>query len=188
MVLNGPAVGLIIASIILVLILVFMILIVILVRQCLAFLAKRNHIQAQMEQRERQRENHQQRRRGSVTVPVVANFDWHHTIKIAGTPPPSYTEAKTLPSFEEGMQEREKEEDKMVISKDEEANEEGTTTSRSPLTTASAATGQTTTTSNGHKGGTASGNVTLQIDVENNSGDESRTFSTGYTEYGRASS
>ena len=185
--LNGPAVGLIIASIILVLILVFMILIVVLVRQCLAFLSKRNHIRAQMEQRQRQREN-PQRRRGSVTIPVAANFDWHHSIKIAGTPPPSYTEAKTLPSFEEGMQGGELEERKTGILKDEEANEEGAITSRTPLTTTSAATGQTTSTSSGPNGVDASGKVTVRIDVENNPGEESRTFSTGYTEYDRASS
>ena len=198
MALSGPAAGFIGASVTLVLVIIFMILMVILVRQCLAFLAKRNHLRAQMEQHQRQRENHQ-RRRGSITEPVPATFDWHHSIRIAGTPPPSYVEAKKLPSFEDGIQGGEKQEHKIVISKEKEAEEtkvdsDGEATfvviTTSGSTTTSAATGQSTNVNDSHgvPHDNASGNLTVQIDIENNSGEESRTFSTGYTEYDRASS
>ena len=208
MALSGPAAGFIGASVTLVLVIIFMILMVILVRQCLAFLAKRNHLRAQMEQHQRQREHHQ-RRRGSITEPVPATFDWHHSIRIAGTPPPSYIEAKKLPSFEDGVEGGEKQEHKVVISKEkEEADEtkvesdgEATfviTTSGGSHSTTGATTGQSTSMNGGNANRShdnqgvshdqASGNMTVQIDIENNPGEESRTFSTGYTEYGRASS
>jgi hypothetical protein len=89
------------ASVTLFLVIVFMILMVILVKQCLAFLAKRNALRAQTEHQLQARRQLERQRRGSVTVPVPATFDWHHSIRIAGTPPPSYKEAKGLPSFDE---------------------------------------------------------------------------------------
>jgi hypothetical protein len=89
------------ASVTLFLVIVFMILMVILVKQCLAFLAKRNALRAQTEHQQQARRQIERQRRGSVTVPVPATFDWHHSIRIAGTPPPSYQEAKGLPSFDE---------------------------------------------------------------------------------------
>ena len=36
-----------------------------------------------------------------MTEAIPATFDWHHSIRIAGTPPPSYVEAKKLPTFED---------------------------------------------------------------------------------------
>ena len=105
------------ASVTLFLVIIFMILMVILVRQCLAFLAKRNAIRAQTEQQLQARRQLERQRRGSITEPVPATFDWHHSIRIAGTPPPSYHEAKGLPAFDEtvsptkkkrGRREREK--------------------------------------------------------------------------------
>lgn len=202
MALSGPAAGFIGASVTLVLVIIFMILMVILVRQCLAFLAKRNHLRAQMEQQQRQRENQQRQRRGSITEPVPATFDWHHSIRIAGTPPPSYVEAKKLPSFEDGIEAGEKQE---VISKEQEDaaetkvdddGEESFEVVSGIHSSTSAATGQTmnggsSSWSHNHQGRShdhSSGNVTVQIDIENHSGEESRTFSTGYTEYGLASS
>ena len=100
MVLSTPAAGFIGASVTLVLVIVFMILMVILVRQCLAFVSKRNAIRAQMEHQQRVREQIRQRR-GSVSEPIPATFDWHHSIRIEGTPPPSYVEAKELPKFDD---------------------------------------------------------------------------------------
>ena len=38
-----------------------------------------------------------------MTEPVPATFDWHHSIRVAGTPPPTYKEARQLPSFEDGI-------------------------------------------------------------------------------------
>lgn len=43
-----------------------------------------------------------------MTEPVPATFDWHHSIRIAGTPPPSYTEAKGLPAFDDAVAARRK--------------------------------------------------------------------------------
>lgn len=106
--LTNAAAGFIGASVTLVLVIIFMILMVILVRQCLAFLAKRNTIRAQVEQ-QRQQQEQLRRRRGSITEPVPATFDWHHSIRIAGTPPPTYHEAKKLPSFDDAVEAQKKE-------------------------------------------------------------------------------
>ena len=106
--LNNAAAAFIGASVTLVLVIIFMILMVILVRQCLAFLAKRNSIRAQTEQQIRARAEFERQRRGSITEPVPATFDWHHSIRIAGTPPPSYHEAKGLPTFEDAVARRKK--------------------------------------------------------------------------------
>lgn len=106
--LNNAAAAFIGASVTLVLVIIFMILMVILVRQCLAFLAKRNAIRAQTEQQVRARAEFERQRRGSITEPVPATFDWHHSIRIAGTPPPSYHEAKGLPTFEDAVARRKK--------------------------------------------------------------------------------
>ena len=201
MALSGPAAGFIGASVTLVLVIIFMILMVILVRQCLAFLAKRNHLRAQMEQQQRQRENQQRQRRGSITEPVPATFDWHHSIRIAGTPPPSYVEAKKLPTFEDAIEGGEKQEHKMAISKESEDVEETKVDGLEesyvvvPNSTTSAATGQSVAMNGGGSGSSrshdhstsTSGNVTVQIDIENHSGEETRTFSTGYTEFRSAS-
>lgn len=101
--LNNATAAFIGASVTLFLVIVFMILMVILVRQCLAFLAKRNAIRTQTEQHLQARRQLERQRRGSVTEPVPATFDWHHSIRIAGTPPPSYAEAKGLPAFDDAV-------------------------------------------------------------------------------------
>lgn len=100
---NNAAAAFIGASVTLVLVIIFMILMVILVRQCLAFLAKRSAIREQVEIQRQAREEYERNRRVSVTEPVPATFDWHHSIRIAGTPPPTYHEAKKLPAFEEAI-------------------------------------------------------------------------------------
>ena len=195
MALSGPAAGFIGASVTLVLVIIFMILMVILVRQCLAFLAKRNHLRAQMEQHQQQRVNQQRQRRGSITEPVPATFDWHHSIRIAGTPPPSYVEAKKLPTFDDAIEGGEKQEHKVAISKENEDEsetkvdglEENFAVISGAHSSTSAATGQSTTVNGRSHDHSTSGNVTVQIDVENHSGEESRTFSTGYTEFGSTS-
>ncbi len=94
------AAGFIGASVTLILVIVFMILMVILVRQCLQYLAKRNIIREQELQQSQVRQQVQQRRRLSVTEPVPATFDWHHSIRVEGTPPPTYIEAEKLPTLE----------------------------------------------------------------------------------------
>ena len=100
MAIGVEAAGFIGASVTLILVIVFMILMVILVRQCLQFLSKRRSIREQIEQQNQARQQGQQRRRLSVTEPVPATFDWHHSIRVEGTPPPTYIEAEKLPAFE----------------------------------------------------------------------------------------
>ena len=107
-VLSNAAAAFIGASVTLVLVIIFMILMVILVRQCLAFVGKRNSIRAQTEQQLRARAEFERQRRGSITEPVPATFDWHHSIRIAGTPPPTYHEAKVLPTFDDAASKRKK--------------------------------------------------------------------------------
>ena len=96
---NTAAAAFIGASVTLVLVIIFMILMVILVRQCLAFMAKRNALRAQLEEHRRQRQEMERRRRLSITEPVRPTYDWHHSIRIEGTPPPTYRDAKKLPSL-----------------------------------------------------------------------------------------
>ncbi len=86
------------AAVTLILVVVFMILIIILVRQCIALRAKRRAVRERQIQ-EIQRVAAGRRRRGSVTEAVPATFNWHHSIRIEGTPPPSYGEAEKLPSI-----------------------------------------------------------------------------------------
>lgn len=97
MAINGTAAAFIGASVTLVLVIIFMILMVILVRQCLAFLAKRSLLRQQLDA---VRQHQERQRRMSVTEPVKPTFNWHHSIRIAGTPPPTYIEAKELPPLE----------------------------------------------------------------------------------------
>ncbi len=99
-VIGVEATGFIGASVTLILVIIFMILMVILIRQCLQYMAKRNAIREQALMQESQARQVQQRRRLSVTEPVPATFDWHHSIRVEGTPPPTYLEAEELPPLE----------------------------------------------------------------------------------------
>ena len=122
---NTTAAAFIGASVTLVLVIIFMVLMVILVRQCLAFMAKRNAIRQQVEQHRQQRMEMERQRRLSVTEPVTPTFDWHHSIRIAGTPPPTYHEAKKLPTFEDSIEVKDSPEKKneIDISRDDVASE-----------------------------------------------------------------
>lgn len=158
-----------------------------------------------MEQQQRQRDNQQRQRRGSITEPVPATFDWHHSIRIAGTPPPSYVEAKKLPTFDDAIEAGEKQDHKGMVSKETEEEAETKVDSKeeegfvivngshpSVGASAGATAGQNVnvivngSASRSHD--QSSGNATVQIDIENHPGDETRTFSTQYTEYVSASS
>lgn len=168
--LTNAAAGFIGASVTLVLVIIFMILMVILVRQCLAFIAKRNAIRAQVESQRQIREQIRQRR-GSVTEPIPATFDWHHSIRIAGTPPPSYGEAKNLPTFKDGEGGK--------PSKPDEAGETEA--------------GMVVVQNNGVHLGKGDMEVVVQVEVEEGSGAvggasnqtqaQDRTFTTSYTEF-----
>ncbi len=89
------------AAVTLILVVVFLILIIILVKQCIALKAKRRAVRERQIQ-EVTRVANARRRRGSVTEAVPATFDWHHSIRIEGTPPPSYGEAEKLPPIKDG--------------------------------------------------------------------------------------
>jgi type II secretory pathway pseudopilin PulG len=104
---NTTAAAFIGASVTLVLIIIFMILMVILVRQCVVFMAKRNAIRQQLEQQREARAELERQRRLSISEPVDPTFDWHHSIRIAGTPPPTYREAKDLPPIEDNNDKQE---------------------------------------------------------------------------------
>jgi type II secretory pathway pseudopilin PulG len=167
--LTNAAAGFIGASVTLVLVIIFMILMVILVRQCLAFISKRNTIRAQVENQRQIREQIRARR-GSVTEPIPATFDWHHSIRIAGTPPPSYGEAKSLPKFKD--------------SEPAEAEAGGE----------AGANGVTVVQNNGavHLQEQRSMDVVVQVEEEGDGATNSqmqaqdRTFTTGYTEFSSA--
>ena len=113
--LPNAAVAFIAAAVTLILVVIFMILIVILVRQCLALRAKRRALR-ERQQQEATRVQAAQRRRGSVTEAVPATFDWHHSIRVEGTPPPTYNEAEKLPPIENGSHNR-KDRDMEPVSK-----------------------------------------------------------------------
>ena len=175
MALSNAAAGFIGASVTLVLVIIFMILMVILVRQCLAFVSKRNAVRAQMDHQRQIREQIRQRR-GSVTEPIPATFDWHHSIRIAGTPPPSYVEAKELPSFE-----------------DNEDGEGGNVKEEGPAEDSTTAVPQV----NGVHGGSVKKNMEVVVQVEeqgvgshrdqgSQDSDSNRTFTTVYTEFSSA--
>ena len=109
--LSGGAIGFIAAAVTLILVVIFVILIVILVRQCLALRAKRRALR-ERQQQEATRVQAAQRRRGSVTEAVPATFDWHHSIRVEGTPPPTYNEAEKLPPIENGSSNQKSQESK----------------------------------------------------------------------------
>ncbi len=174
MALSNAAAGFIGASVTLVLVIIFMILMVILVRQCLAFIAKRNAIRNQIENQRQVREQMRQRR-GSVSEPIPATFDWHHAIRIEGTPPPSYVEAKELPAIKkEGIQDGEKEQPitkKTDLKKAEIEENDVITPNNNTIHVASSPD------SSSHE---------ITVIQTNGSPEEARTFTTGYTEYDSA--
>ena len=110
MAVTNAAAGFIGASVTLVLVIVFMILLVVLVKQCLQYRAKRKALRERQAQQQQIIAQHQ-RRRGSVTEAVPATFDWHHSIRVEGTPPPSYGEAEKLPSIQETSKKKPKQKD-----------------------------------------------------------------------------
>ena len=53
-----------------------------------------------------QRQTRRQRSRPSVTEPVPATFDWHHSIHVEGSLPPSYADAEKLPPMSSHQKQR----------------------------------------------------------------------------------
>lgn len=91
-----------------------------------------------MDQQRQVREQIRQRR-GSVSEPIPATFDWHHAIRIEGTPPPSYVEAKELPPIDgevdggRGSGEQSSSKRGVENAKEGEARAEGMDIKRSPI-------------------------------------------------------
>ncbi len=177
MALTNAAAGFIGASVTLVLVIIFMILMVILVRQCLAFISKRNAIRAQVDHQRQIREQIRQRR-GSVTEPIPATFDWHHSIRIAGTPPPSYGEAKTLPAFEENTTDGSKGKKTSENVNEAAVDPQDTKFSAQPEANGVAPLLQEVVVQVEENGG----NVGVGVQGSRGEGDR-RTFTTGYTEF-----
>jgi len=188
MVLSNAAAGFIGASVTLVLVIIFMILMVILVRQCLAFIAKKNAIRHQLEHQRQVREQIRQRR-GSVSEPIPATFDWHHDIRIEGTPPPSYVEAKDLPPIEGAEEEDNSNREKTATkSNGKVMSSNGITEVSSPTLSSNKIRVAASPDSSLHE-------ITIvqtelrngNIEVESRSTpEEARTFTTGYTEFSSA--
>ena len=181
MALSNAAAGFIGASVTLVLVIIFMILMVILVRQCLAFIAKRNAIRHQLEHQRQVREQIRQRR-GSVSEPIPATFDWHHDIRIEGTPPPSYVEAKDLPPIEGGEEEGDSN------NKEKTATKSNGNVSSDVITEVSS---PTLSNSKIHVAASPDSSLheitVVQTEIRNGTNpEEARTFITGYTEFGSA--
>ncbi len=61
---------------------------------------------AQATQRILQHQTGRQRSRPSVTEPVPATFDWHHSIHVEGSLPPSYAAAEKLPPMSSDQKQR----------------------------------------------------------------------------------
>ncbi len=51
------------------------------------------------------------RYRGIIDTPVKPDFNWHHSIRVDGTLPPSYAEAEKLPSLDNNIPKRHKTKD-----------------------------------------------------------------------------
>ena len=188
---NTTAAAFIGASVTLVLVIIFMILMVILVRQCLAFMAKRNALRAQLEEHRRQRQELERRRRLSITEPVRPTYDWHHSIRIEGTPPPSYREAKKLPPIDSDVRPQtkdSKEKSNQIHTGDDDSDDEihinidNTSVHNEPVTQQT----QTETTNveeNGNEDNTdnrlhSSSVAQVEVMVDGDEGDERRTMAT----------
>jgi hypothetical protein len=96
MLLNNTSAAFIGAAVTLILAILFFIFLAIMIKLCLKYLYQRRMIQAQRAEVQARR---QQARQQPPEAPVPPTFDWHHSIKIQGSPPPTYEEAKDLPSI-----------------------------------------------------------------------------------------
>ena len=112
MLLNNTSAAFIGAAVTLILAILFFIFLAIMIKLCLKYLYQRRMIQAQRAEVQARR---QQARQQPPEAPVPPTFDWHHSIKIAGSPPPTYEEAKELPSVEANQEVDVKSNDTMSI-------------------------------------------------------------------------
>lgn len=93
--LNNTSAAFIGAAVTLILAILFFIFLAIMIKLCLKYLYQRRMIQARRAEAQARR---QQARQQPPEAPVPPTFDWHHSIRIAGDPPPGYEEAKSLPN------------------------------------------------------------------------------------------
>ena len=92
---NNTSAAFIGAAVTLVLAILFFIFLAIMIKLCLKYLYQKRMLEARRVEAQARR---QQQRQVPPEVPVNPTFDWHHSIRIAGSPPPTYTEAKELPT------------------------------------------------------------------------------------------
>ena len=93
--LNNTSAAFIGAAVTLILAILFFIFLAIMIKLCLKYLHQRRMIQARRAEAQARRQHARQQ---PPEAPVAPTFDWHHSIRIAGEPPPDYEEAKSLPN------------------------------------------------------------------------------------------
>ena len=86
------------ASVTLVLAIIIIILLIISFRLCLKVVQRRYLVQAQLQNANNANSEGQQNNEEDQNLP---SFNWRHSLRIAGTLPPSYEEAKELPSLDD---------------------------------------------------------------------------------------
>lgn len=86
------------ASVTLVLAIIIIILLIISFRLCLKVVQRRYLVQTQLQNANSANSDGQQ---NTEEDPNLPSFNWRHSLRIAGTLPPSYEEAKELPSLDD---------------------------------------------------------------------------------------
>lgn len=88
------------ASVTLVLAIIIIILLIISFRLCLKVVQRRYLVQTQLQNANSANSEGQQNNEEDPNLP---SFNWRHSLRIAGTLPPSYEEAKELPSLDDAI-------------------------------------------------------------------------------------
>jgi len=96
------------ASVTLVLAIIIIILLIISFRLCLKVVQRRYLVQTQLQNSNNANLEGQQNNEEDPNLP---SFNWRHSLRIAGTLPPSYEEAKELPSLDDIIPPKDKDQD-----------------------------------------------------------------------------
>lgn len=107
------------ASVTLVLAIIIIILLIISFRLCLKVVQRRYLVQAQLQNANSANSEGQQ---NTEEDPNLPSFNWRHSLRIAGTLPPSYEEAKELPSLDDTIPPKEDNQDMKIEDKSDKKN------------------------------------------------------------------
>lgn len=99
------------ASVTLVLAIIIIILLIISFRLCLKVVQRRYLVQAQLQNANSANPEGQQNNEEDPNLP---SFNWRHSLRIDGTLPPSYEEAKELPSLDDAIPPKESNQDTKI--------------------------------------------------------------------------